>query len=405
MQIHKSQLTILIFLAFLFLNIMPVKAHGDEDHNVASDTTINPETTEIIEPFAEIPDSTTEQPEIEYFRARVIEVLEDGERELMDERQPFQRLKLKIISGREKGTEIEAEYGDLFTITENQKLRAGDAVVLSKFMGPEGLSYFVTDQYRLSPILIISIFFFALAVLFGRLKGFTSILGLALSLTILVKFIVPKIVDGESPLLISLAGAFVIAFLSLYLAHGFNRRTSIALLGTLITLGIAAGLSIIFVSAAKLFGTGTEEAYYLGTTQLAGINLRGLLLGGIIIGALGVLDDITTGQAAAVHEIHNANPSLSFLELYRRGISVGKEHIASLVNTLVLAYAGAAFPLFLLFYIQKETPFWVVLNGEFLAEEIIRTLVGSSALIFAVPITTLLAAWFLAKAGQKQKNV
>ena len=165
----------------------------------------------------------------------------------------------------------------------------------------------------------------------------------------------------------------------------------------MITLGIAAALSIISVSLAKLSGAAQEEASYLHLEALPTLDLRGLLLGGIIIGALGILDDVTTAQVAVVDELKKANPSLSHGELYRRGISVGQEHIASLINTLVLAYAGASFPLLLVFALDKTIPLWVSLNAEFIAEEVVRTLVGSIALVFAVPISTFLAAYFFSR--------
>lgn len=208
----------------------------------------------------------------------------------------------------------------------------------------------------------------------------------------LVGFIIPSIIGGNNPFVMSLLGSGVIASASLYLSHGFSKRTTIALISTLLTLVLAAVLSIIFVEITRLSGAGTEESFFLQFGPLEQLNLKGLLLGGIIIGALGVLDDITTAQSAAVEEIHNANPKLSAKDLYKRGLSVGKEHIASLVNTLVLAYAGASFPLLLLFSIEDVEPFWVTLNHEYMVEEIVRTLVGSTALIFAVPITTYLAA-------------
>ncbi len=183
----------------------------------------------------------------------------------------------------------------------------------------------------------------------------------------------------------------MIATVSIYVAHGFNRRTSVAVGGTLISICIAIGTSLLFVWMGKLFGVGAEETLYLQTAGIGNINLQGLLLGGIIIGALGVLDDITTAQSAAVAEIADANPSLTSGELLKRGLSVGKEHITSLVNTLVLAYAGASFPALLLFVVY-ERPWWVVANTELIAEEIVRTLVGSIALMCAVPITTAIAA-------------
>jgi uncharacterized membrane protein len=151
-------------------------------------------------------------------------------------------------------------------------------------------------------------------------------------------------------------------------------------------------MAIIFVAIGKLFGLGSEEAIYLQLVPLEQLNLQGLLLGGIILGALGVLDDITTAQSAAVDELRKANPALGARELYRRGLSVGTEHITSLVNTLFLAYAGASLPLFILFTIYNDMPLWVTLNSEFIAEEIVRTVVGSVALILAVPITTAAAA-------------
>jgi uncharacterized membrane protein len=144
-----------------------------------------------------------------------------------------------------------------------------------------------------------------------------------------------------------------------------------------------------------LTGGGTEEAFYLQIGVLSTLNLRGLLLGGIIIGALGVLDDITTAQTAAVDEISKANPSLRFEELVKRGHSIGREHITSLVNTLALAYVGASLPLLLIFSAAHSEPLWVLLNREYIIEELVRTLIGSITLILGVPISTLLAALFL----------
>ena len=213
----------------------------------------------------------------------------------------------------------------------------------------------------------------------------------------------PNIVNGSNPIIVFIVGGFLITFFSIYLGHGFNRRTSIAVLSTIITLVISIILSILAVNWAQLFGLGSEEAFLLQVGDLSGINLKGLLLGGMIIGILGVLDDITTAQSAAVEEIYRANPKLNKKELLKRGLSVGHEHIISLVNTLVLAYAGVSFPLLLLFS-QSYTPTWVLLNSENIVEEIVRTLVGSSALVIAVPITTYLAVIFFSKFGINEKD-
>jgi len=169
------------------------------------------------------------------------------------------------------------------------------------------------------------------------------------------------------------------------------------MLSTLITLGISIGLATFFVNISRLLGQGSEDAMFLANSSLGEINLQGLLLAGIIIGTLGVLDDITTAQTSVVGELRLANPTLSKHELHKRALVVGKEHISSLVNTLVLAYAGASLPLFLLFSAYPDTPFWYSLNSQFISEEVVRTLVGSTALILAVPISTYIAAHFLSK--------
>jgi uncharacterized membrane protein len=168
-----------------------------------------------------------------------------------------------------------------------------------------------------------------------------------------------------------------------------------------ITFTITAIMAVSFVKIASLFGLGTEEAMFIVGDARIKINMQGILLGGIIIGTLGVLDDITTSQAAAIDEINKANPKLTMYQLYKHGTSIGKEHIASLINTLALAYVGAALPLLLLFSINQGTPLWVIVNSEYIAEEIVRTMIGSLSLVLAVPITTILATYFLKKTNVK----
>lgn len=325
-------------------------------------------------------------PPDEFSRAKVIEISDNQE-----------NLKLKILSGPEANRELILENNRLFFNDGLENVKVGETVVLVKNQVLDEINYYIADKYRLTAIATILILFFVLAAVFGGIKGLTSILGLLFSIFILAAFVVPRILAGGNPLAISLVGSLMIVCISLYLAHGFNKRTSVALLSTLITLGIAALLAIFFVSFAKLFGVGSEEAFYLQIFSTQELNLRGLLLGAIIIGALGVLDDVTASQTAAVEEIKNADPSLSFSELYRRGLNVGREHITALVNTLALAYAGASLPLFLLFSLNNTRPLWVIVNDEVIAEEIIRTLVGSTALLFAVPIATFFAAYFYSK--------
>jgi uncharacterized membrane protein len=277
-------------------------------------------------------------------------------------------------------------------------LQSGEQVVLERLSKVDGsIEYLLLERYRLPWLAVLGVLFLALAVAVGGKTGARSVAGLAVSIGVLTTIVVPGILAGYPPLAVSMFGAFLIAVTSVYMAHGVRRRTTLALIAILFTLALATMLGILSVQFARLFGTGSEEALFLLSGPLPAAALRGLLLGGIVIGTLGVLDDIATAQTAAIEEVSRANPLLGFSKLFAAGFSVGREHIASLMNTLALAYVGASLPLLLLFSTDTETPLWVILNSQFLAEEIVRTLVGSTALILAVPVSTFLAAWSFAR--------
>lgn len=284
-----------------------------------------------------------------FYKAKVVEILssEENSAEVAGAPSFNQVVKVELLDKPYKGERIDLSYGGF---EGDQKLEKGEKVFVAAPNGTSDFSKFhIFERYRLTSLYWIGAIFVAITIFFARWRGLSSLLGLGLSISVLAFYVVPKILTGQNPLLVTLVGALFIAVLSLYTAHGFNRRTSVALGSTLITIVFAITLSSGFVWLTRLSGVGSEEALFLQTSPAQGINLQGLLLGGIIIGALGVLDDITTGQAAAVDEIHKANPKLRRRELFRRGLSVGKEHITSLVNTLALAYAGASFPALLLF--------------------------------------------------------
>lgn len=339
-------------------------------------------------------------PPDEYLRARVLSVTDAGVRDDALETERIASYRVKILEGDEKGEEKTLEVGSSDVKRFGRKASAGDVVVIVKsYQIDGGATYYMADSYRLPALAWLAGLFFLLAAVFGGIRGFTSVIGLGASILVILGYVVPKILAGGDPFVVTLVGAFAIAAVSLYLAHGFNRRTSVAFVGTLITLALSAAFAVASVKLASLYGMGSEQALYLQNGDFGDIDLRGLLLGGIMLGVLGVLDDITTAQSAVVEELKHANPSLGFSELYRRGLSVGREHIASLVNTLFLAYAGASMPLFLLFAYYKSQPAWFILNGEIISEEIVRTIVGSVCLILAVPITTAIAAYVCARFG------
>jgi uncharacterized membrane protein len=251
-------------------------------------------------------------------------------------------------------------------------------------------AYSFADFQRGQPMLILAIAFALLVVLFGRLRGALSLVGLALSLVVILVFIVPAILDGESPLAVALVGSVTVMLLTISLAHGFGAKSIAAMLGTAVSLALVAVLALIATEATNLTGLASEEAAVLSLGD-ADLSFEGLLLAGIVIGALGVLDDVTVSQASTVLALRAANPDLSVRELYRRAVTVGRDHVSATVNTLVLAYAGAALPVLLIFSSSRVSALDAV-NTELVAKEVVATLVGSIGLIAAVPITTAIAA-------------
>jgi uncharacterized membrane protein len=272
-----------------------------------------------------------------------------------------------------------------------RQLGVGDAILVGYAPGsPPGLEYFFSDYQRSLPLVALAGIFAVVVVLLSRWRGVAAIAGLAVSLFVLVRFVLPGILEGRSPLAVTVVGAAAIMLVTLYLAHGFSALTTTAVLGTLVSLALTGVLAVVFVELGRFSGLASEEALML-QVNAAQINLEGLLLGGIIIGALGVLDDVTVTQASAVWELHAANPGWGFGSLYRSALRIGRDHIASTVNTLVLAYAGSSLPLLLLFSVSNLALTDAV-TGEVIAEEIVRTLVGSIGLVASVPITTGLAS-------------
>lgn len=253
----------------------------------------------------------------------------------------------------------------------------------------EGFQYQFADRQRRAPLLWLALMFAVAVVALGRLRGAAALAGLAVSFVVLLQFVLPAIVEGRSPLLVALVGASAIAFLALYLAHGFTLKTTVALLGTLGSLALTAILASLFVEVTKLTGFSSEEAVFVSVGG-ANIDLAGLVLGGVVIGALGAIDDMTVTQASAVWELRGANPTMRVGELLRSSLRIGRDHVASTVNTLFLAYAGASLPLLILFVFSQQS-LGTVANSEVVATEILRTLVGSVGLVASVPLTTWLA--------------
>lgn len=280
------------------------------------------------------------------------------------------------------------------------RFAVGDEVVLAYSGGDadDPGSYQITDFQRGGSLLWLA-GAFALAVLaLGRWRGLASLVALGLSFVILALFVLPSILGGNNPLAVAVTGACLIMFVVLYLSHGFSARTSCAVLGTLVSLALIGVLGALFSAATRLTGLDDTTANLIGTLGGVPIDARGLVLAGLVIGALGVLDDVTVTQASAVWELRDADPSMGPRALFAAGMRIGRDHVSSAVNTLVLAYAGAALPLMLLFTVSSAG-IGQILTSQDVATEIVRTLVGSIGLVASVPLTTGLAALVAARNG------
>jgi uncharacterized membrane protein len=251
----------------------------------------------------------------------------------------------------------------------------------------------IHDYYRFDTIVYVFLLLIFFAMLFSGLKGLSSFLGLFFSILVIFNFIIPNLLQGYNPIIIATIGTFLIGLISIFTSHGFNIRTSLAVISTFITLGISIFMAALVTYFANMSGAGTEDAYFLSIGR-SEIDLQGVFLAGIIIGTLGVLDDITTAQTAVIEELKRANSNYTPSQLFKAGTSIGKEHIASLINTLVLAYAGTSLPLFMLYSLNSTEPLWVVLNSSMISEEVIRSLLGSITLVLSVPISTGLAVLY-----------
>ena len=294
---------------------------------------------------------------------------------------------IRVDTGDDKGR----TFTEIVQPDQSRQLHEGQKVVVAyEPSAPRDLQYSVADVNRRLPMGLLAGIFALAVVIVGRLRGVMALVALTISFLLLNFFVLPAILQGSNPLLVAVVGSSAIMLIALYMCHGLSARTSVAVLGTLISLVLIGLLGSQFIGWAALTGN-TDDNTGLIHGLYPSIDMSGLLLAGVIIGSLGVLDDVTVTQTSAVWELHDAKPTMGWRGLYRAGIRIGRDHIASVVNTLVLAYAGAALPLLLLFSLAQSSV-GTVANSELVAEEIVRTLVGSIGLVASVPVTTVLAA-------------
>ena len=334
----------------------------------------------------------------ETVRAEVTQIVEEGEIEMAGRMQTYQIARVNILEGEYAGIIMEIDYGKRQVRSDEYKLSIGDKIMVAISKTPQNVvnAYFV-DYLRTTPMLWLALIFAAAIILISRWKGVGALLSMIFSLYVIIDYIIPHILIGEDPLRVSIIGSAILLAVTLYLTYGWTLKTHSSVISMILVLLLTGALSAVFVQLTKLNGTGDESVVFLMQSMETPINLRGLLLGGMIIGALGVLDDLVTTQASAVFELHHANPNFGFRALYNSVMRIGQDHVAATVNTLVLAYAGASLPMLLLFSLAGGD-YGYIINFAFIAEEIVRTLVGSLGLIAAVPLTTVIAILFAQRA-------
>lgn len=359
----------------------------------------------LLAPTFALAQNESPKSNLETFEARVLQILdqrtltrEDGSKNIQ------QNLRLKGLDGNWDGKEFTVEGIGEADIIDTLTYKRGDRVLVNHDIDIEGNDqFYIIDYVRRESLYWLAGIFALLILVIGRWKGAKSLFSLVVSFLVIMKFIVPLILSGQNPLLIGIAGSLIILGCVIYLTEGWRHSSHLAVISIIISLIVTYVLSELWVGAARLSGISEEAASLIGLGKTS-INFSGLLLTSIIIGTLGVLDDVVISQIEAVQQIKSANPALSKLEIFKMAFEIGNAHLGAVVNTLFLAYAGASLPILLLFSVDIPPflTFRQVINNEMIATEIIRTLVGSIGLALAVPLTTALATYFLS--GDKPQH-
>lgn len=309
-------------------------------------------------------------------------VLEDGK-------------KVEVTSENRRGEIINTEQS--INAPNSPKFKTGDKVKVSIYKNPDGTSQtFITDFIRTPTIYWLFAIFITAVLLIGKKQGIGSIVGMAVSFAVLFLFIIPRITNGANPVWVTLIGVLFILPVTFYLSHGFNKKTTVALVSTFLSVCFTSALALVFINASKLSGYANEQAGFIQVARGGSFDIQGLLFAGIIISVLGILDDVTVSQSSIVNQLKIESPKAKVWEIYKKAMNVGRDHIGSVVNTLVLVYTGASLPLLIMFT-DNRIGFDEALNYEIIAEEIVKTLVASIGLVLSIPLTTILAAFFLKK--------
>ena len=394
----------IIIILFLLLFLAPFSSLAQTEGNENSE--LDPALTNEGQDISETGTTQTQEPPVidsqeELFIAKVVEIIEEKEITREDQSKAIQQnLKLIGLEGTYKGKEIIFNGISEIDVVSSNVYKKGDKVLVSHVKTIENEDeFYIQDFVRTDYIYILCFMFAAIIIIIGKKKGFMALLSLVLSFIVILKLILPFILKGYNPVWVATFGGVIILGIIIYVTEGFNVKSHLATISVFASLLVTSVLSVIFTNLTKITGMAQEESSFLiGETSFP-IDFKGLLLAGIIIGAIGVLDDIIIGQIQSVSELKKANPNLSTKQLFRSAFKVGNSHLSAIINTLFLTYSGAALPLLLLFVINSQSGLTIshAINNEVITTEIIRTLVGSIGVALSMPISTYLASLYFSR--------
>lgn len=338
----------------------------------------------------------------ETVQAKVMSVIEEGPAIVLGKEQIYQVLEIQVLEGEFRQLRLMLEVGKNQILPEDYLFKPGDQILVNVGKNPmnDEVRVNFVDFVRERSIIIIFLIFCLTAILICGWTGFRSLLGAVIGLGVIMFFIIPQIIGGANPLLTSIIGSAIFLGLSLYIVYGWRKMTHAAVAGIVVSLFLTGLFSYFAVRETRLTGFGDESMMFLIQHSETPIDIRGVLLAGIIIGSLGVLDDLVIGQSSAVFQLHKANPAMPFKHLFKSAMEIGRDHVAASVNTLILAYAGGSLPMLLLFTITN-VDLRMALNVSYVTEEIVRALAGTTGLFFSIPIATLIACYLAISQNQK----
>lgn len=339
-------------------------------------------------------------PSEEIIEGEVGKIVDTGKESFLESLVSYQVLHISVSKGSLKDEIIEVKNSEIdggMSHINYIEYKPGDKIRVFYTTDVNGDPIFsIIGKIKRNSIISLIIIFMICVFVVGRMWGVLSIIGMSISFLVIFKVIIPLIISGYNPVLAAVLGSVIIIPATFYISHGFNTKTHVGVISTIITLLFTGLLAVFFVENTHLTGYASEEAGFLQVERQGSVDIRGLLIAGIIIGVLGILDDVTIGQASVVQQIKNTNPKISMRHLFQKGMKVGQDHISSMVNTLVLVYAGSALPLLLLFFDDQKS-FIDIIEFELIAEEIVRMLVGSIGLVLVAPLATALAAYLFTR--------